>query len=215
MMLSVVVAGTSNAQDWFSDDFEDGVIDPAHWSSSGDIYESGGYLVLLREDPDDWVETISSYSGDWIIEMDMRLEYIVWNDMFHGIAVGPENGPFAVGISFGYSQYGKLYMAQRDGSGGTYYYYGPNGSNLPGQWLHWTFEKQGSQLTVLVDGSPVSGIPVGTVAEGSKVFLPGLYEDGDGPPHEEYTCSSCDSFSISQSGTSLEPSTWASIKLSL
>jgi hypothetical protein len=213
-MLLVLLAGVSNGQDWFSDDFEDGVIDPAHWSNSGDIYESGGYLVLLREDPDDWVETTGSYSGDWIIEMDIRLDYIVWNDMFHGIAIGPENSPFAVGISFGYSQYGKLYLAQRNGSGGTNYYYGPNGSNLPGQWLHWTFEKQGSQLTVLVDDLPVSGIPVGTVAEGSKVFLPGLYEDGDGPPHSGYTCSSCDYFSIAQSGTALEPSSWASIKLS-
>ena len=210
-----VLPGLAIGQGWFSDGFDDGVIDPAYWSSSGDVYEDGGCLVLLREDPDDWVETVGTFSGDWVIEMDIRLDYIVWNDMFHGIAIGPENSSFGVGISFGYSMYGKLYLAQRNGSGGTSYYYGPDGSNLPGQWLHWTFQKTGSQLSVLVDGVPVPGLPVGSVAEGSKTFLPGLYQDGDGLPHVGYTCSSCDFFSIEESGVGLEPCTWGAIKTAL
>ncbi|MBN1433286.1 hypothetical protein JW921_00900 [Candidatus Fermentibacterales bacterium] len=207
----LVGAGLSEAQDWFSDDFEDGVIDPAHWSAAGDITESGGFLNLLREDPDDWIQTVSTYGGDYVIEMDVRLDYIVWNDMFHGIAIGPENGPFGLGVSFGYSMYGKLYMAQRNGSGGTSYYYGPDGSNKQGQWLHWVIEKLGSQVSITVDGQPVGGIPTGMVAEGSRVYLPGLYEDGDGLPHVGYTCSTADNFSIAPP-IGLAPSTWASIK---
>ncbi len=215
-LASILCAGflgiAHGENDWFSDDFEDGIIDPQHWSSSGDITESGGFLNLDREDPDDWIETVSDFSGDWVVELDIRLNYIVWNDMFHGIAIGPENTPWAVGISFGYSMYGKLYLAQRWGGGATNYYYGPDGSNLPGQWLHWKLEKQGGQLTVLVDGLPVSGIPVGSVVDGSYVFLPGLYEDGSGPPHQGFTSSTVDEFSISQSGSPLERSTWGELK---
>ena len=146
------------------------------------------------------------------MELDIRLNYIVWNDMFHGMAIGPLNDPTQVGISFGYSMYGKLYMAQRIGGGSTYYYYGPNGSNQPGQWLHWKLEKQGSQLTILVDGQPVSGIPVGNVVDGSYVFLPGLYQDGDGLPHVGFSSSTVDNFSISYSGTLLDRSTWGQLK---
>ena len=63
-----------------------------------------------------------------------------------------------------------------------------------------------------VDGQPVSGIPVGTVAEGSFVFMPGLYEDGSGPPHQGFTSSTVDNFSIEEAGTPLERSTWGEIK---
>ena len=214
--LSLVLAcfaGTAAGQDtWFTDDFEDGVIDPLYWTARGDITESGGYLNLMREDPDDWVQSISDYSGDWIVELDMRLNYIVWNDMFHGIAIGPENGPFGVGITFGYSMYGKLYLGQRWGNGFTTYSYGPAGSNQPGTWLHWTFQKTGGTVTVLVDGLPVPGIGAGNIAEGSYVYLPGLYEDGDGLPHVGFTSSTADNFSIASASPAMERSTWAEIK---
>jgi hypothetical protein len=212
-ILCAAFLGAAHGQnDWFSDDFEDGIIDPLHWSASGDITESGGFLNLDREDPDDWVETVSTYNGDWVLELDIRLNYIVWNDMFHGIAIGPVNGSSAVGISFGYSMYGKLYMAQRHGGGVTTYSYGPNGSNQPGQWLHWKFEKQGGQLVILVDGQPVSGIGTGSVVDGSYVFLPGLYEDGDGLPHVGFTSSTVDDFSINVSGSPMDRSTWGQLK---
>lgn len=215
-ILSFLIAGftgtTIGQNTWFSDDFEDGIIDPLYWNSSGDITESGGFLNLYREDPDDWVQTISDYSGDWIIELDIRLNYIVWNDMFHGIAIGPENGPWGVGITFGYSMYGKLYIGQRWGNGVTTYSYGPNGSNQPGTWLHWKFEKTGGTITIEVDGQPVPGIGTGNIADGSYLYLPGLYEDGDGLPHVGFTSSTVDNFSITEAATALERLTWGHLK---
>ncbi len=204
--------GVANGQNnWFSDDFGDGVIDPQYWSSSGDITESGGFLNLDREDPDDCIETVSDYSGDWVVELDIRLNYIVWNDMLHGIAIGPVNGPLGVGITFGYSIYGKLYMGQRWGNGITTFLYGPEGSNQPGTWLHWKFEKTGGSVTIEVDGQPVPGIGAGNIAEESYIYLPGKYEDGDGLPHVGFTSSTADNFSISSS-VSLDRSTWGQLK---
>ncbi|NOQ21180.1 MAG: hypothetical protein GQ565_00840 [Candidatus Aegiribacteria sp.] len=213
LILCASFAGVAIGQDnWFSDDFEDGIIDPQYWDVNGDITESGGFLNLDREDPADWVKTVSDYSGDWVIEVDIRLNYIVLNDMLHGIAIGPENGPSSVGIIFGYSMYGKLFIAQRWGNGITTFSYGPDGSNKPGTWLHWKFEKTGGSITIEVDGQPVPGIGTANIAEGSYVYLPGLYEDGDGLPHVGFTSSTVDNFSITESGMALEISTWGELK---
>ena len=140
--------GAAAAQDWFSDDFNSGVLDPLHWRWGGAITESNGVLNLLRQSPADSIATVSSYGGDYQVLLDSRLDYIVWNDMFHGIALMNSHG---AGISFGYSQYGKLYLAVSDGIV-TAYYYGPNGSNQPGTWQHWALTKAGSQITIQVNG---------------------------------------------------------------
>jgi hypothetical protein len=189
---AVLLAGQAVAQDWFTDDFNDGVIDPSHWRWGGAITESNGNLLVLRQSPADSIATISQYGGNYRIELDSRLDGIVWNDMFHGIAVMNRVG---AGISFGYSMYGKLYLAVSDGTQ-TGYYYGPDGSNQPGQWLHWTLDKLGNQITVSVNGSQLFG-PSGPVPEDCRVLMPGIYEDGDGDPHIGYTTSVIDNFSIS------------------
>ncbi len=180
------------ADDGFVDDFEDGIIDPSHWTYGGTITESDGVLHLDREDPDDFIQTNATFSGDWTLEMDIRLDEIVWNDMFHGISLTDETG---LGISFGYSMYGKLFLAVHDGQGGSGYYYAANGTNQPGQWLNWKFVRSGGTVTVLVnDSEPIPGAWI--VPEDARIRMPGIYEDGDGGPHSGVTSSSVDFFSI-------------------
>lgn len=177
----------------FSDSFDDGVIDTTTWRFGGGVVEAGGMLTLNREFTDDYIETRNRFSGNWVIEMDVRLNSIGWNDMFHGISIRDSAG---AGVSFGFSQYGMLYLAQHDGSGGTSFSYGPAGSNDAGQWLHWTIENSGGDVSVLVDGQAVSGLPLGMVPNNVRLSLPGYYTDGDGGAHVGVTSSSVDVISI-------------------
>jgi len=192
LMATVVLVDVAVADDYFADNFNEGFIDPAHWNVGGAITVTNGAVALDRQSPGDSLATISTYSGDYRIELDSRLDAIVWNDMFHGIAVMNSRG---AGISFGYSMYGKLYLALSDGTN-TGYNYAAAGSNQPGTWLHWTLIKSGSQMTVQVNGVTVFG-PIGPMPDGSRVLMPGLFQDGDGGGYVGYTNSTVDNFIIS------------------
>ena len=143
------------------------------------------------------MESISTFDGDWTISMIIRLNSIVWNDTFHGISILDDTG---FGVSFGYSQYGSLFVSQHTAQN-TSTAYGPGGSLATGQWLHWEFQKEGDHLTILVDGEQVlrqsgGGFLEGSVHNGSRIHFPGRYADGDGLPHEGITSSDLDSFSL-------------------
>jgi len=222
-VLVLVMVAPAPAEDWFSDDFNDGIIDASHWQSAGDITESGGTMNLDRDDPGDYLRTISTYAGDYIIDLDIRLNVVHWNDMFHGIAILDGTGSVGAGISFGFSRYGKLYLAvhRSDGTGASYYY-GADGSNQTGTWQHWTLEKQGTDILISVDGNPIPwGPPAGTayVPDGAWVHLPGDYTDGDGGAHVGVTSSDVDAFSIMPDiptsvakGAGVEAGTWGRLK---
>jgi hypothetical protein len=180
----------------FSDAFDGSAIDSTHWSYGGNVTVGGGVLTLNREFTDDYVESRNTYSGDWIVTLDIRLDSIGWNDMFHGISIRDAGGQ---GVSLGFSEYGKLYMAQHDsvqGGFSTSFSYGPAGSNRTGQWMRWTIENSGGTVTVLVDSQPVTGLPTGHVPDGVQISLPGYYEDGDGGAHVGVTTSEVTFFSI-------------------
>ena len=206
----------------FVDDFDDGVIDPGLWEHGGAITESGGYLNLDRQEPGDYIRTVSTYGGDWNVEMNIRLNYILWNDMFHGVSFTNDTGAYGEGMSFGYSQYGKLYLAyHHPGGNAINYYYGSAGSNQPGQWLSWVFQKSGTNVTVSVNGQPITWGPASVYVPGDiKVRMPGLYQDGDGEPHVGFTSSDVDFISLDGDVSTavreanVQPTTWARIKTS-
>ena len=86
MLLSV--ASVTGAGPWFSDDFGDGIIHAEYWQHGGDgIFESGGVLSLDRNCPEDYIQSTYTYSGNFVVEIDIRLNYIHWNDMFHGVTI--------------------------------------------------------------------------------------------------------------------------------
>jgi hypothetical protein len=216
-----IAASDAVAQDWFTDDFNDGVIDGTHWDQAGNVTESGGFLNLDRDDPDDYVRTDSTYAGNYVVELDIRLASIHWNDMFHGIAITDDAGVWGGGVSFGYSRYGKLYLAVHDSGGfSVNYYYGPDGSNQQGSWLHWRLETIGTDIIISVNGTPISwGPPAGTiyVPDGAAIRMPGDYEDGDGGPHVGTTSSDVDLFSVTPTATAVDEvaireSSWGGIK---
>ncbi len=202
-LLVLVIAGCSDDDSTtapipfpaFTDDFEDGTIGGAIWDHGGQIAEQDGNLQLRRETPADFIETRQMYSGNWKITMTVRLNTIHWNDMFHGISLRDKDG---AGISWGFSRYGKLFMARHDGKGGTSYTYGPDGSNNLGQWQTWTIEKSGAQVAVQVDGQPVVGISPGEIPNGIRIALPGIHEDGDGGGTTGMTSSDVDLISIEE-----------------
>jgi hypothetical protein len=204
LVLVVAVAGIAAADDWFADDFNDGAIDPGHWVYGGAITESAGYLNLDREDPGDYIQTVSTYSGDFVVDVDIRLDVIRWNDMFHGISITDDTGTWGAGVSFGYSMYGKLYLGvHAPGGGGMSYYYGPAGSNQPGVWQHWTIENTGTDVIISVNGTPITWGPApGTIylPDGVTIRMPGFYEDGDGGAHIGLTSSDVDAFSVAPTG---------------
>ncbi len=173
----------------FTDDFGDGKIDAAIWSYGGQVSEQGGYIRLRRQTPADFLETRNTYSGNWKVTMTVRLSTIHWNDMFHGISLRDRDG---MGVSFGFSRYGKLFMAQHDGAGGISFAYGPEGSNIPGQWQIWTLERIAGQVVVTVDGKPVPGLSSGEVPEKVRLAIPGYHQDGDGGDTTGVTASDID-----------------------
>lgn len=176
----------------FSDNFGGTTIDTTQWSYGGSVSEGGGVLTLSRDFTDDYIQTRSTFSGDWIVTLDIRLDTIVWNDMFHGISIRDSTG---AGVSFGFSEYGKLYLAQHD-SNSTNFMYGPAGSNRIGQWMRWTLQNSGGTVTILVDSQPVTGLPAGHVPDNVRISLPGYYMDGDGGAHVGLTTSEVADFSI-------------------
>jgi len=157
------------------------------------VSEGNGYLHLRRQTTADFLQSRQKYSGNWKITMRVRLNAIQWDDMFHGISLRDSDG---AGISFGFSCYGKLFMSQHDGNGGTSFSYGPDGSNRTGQWQTWTLERSGGQVAVLVDGQAVTGISPGEVPNGVWIALPGHYQDGDGEVVSGVSSSDVDMISI-------------------
>jgi uncharacterized repeat protein (TIGR01451 family) len=210
VIFAVAMAATCHfavGQEWFADDFSDGVIDPAHWVLRGDgITESGGVLNLSRDRWLDAIWTTSVFSGDWVVELDIRLNEIDWNDMFHGIWI--RNERTRVGVGFGFSRYGKLFRSQHLPGEGVSFSYGRDGTNTPGVWQHWRLEKVGHQLMILVDGAPVpndwGGQPLGgsLIHDNSMIRFPGYYDDGDGAAGAGATSSTIDNVWVYLSGSS-------------
>jgi hypothetical protein len=207
-IITIITAGQTLAASWFSDNFNNGVIDTAHWQYGGDgISESSGVLRLNRNSPDDYIQTAYTYSGNFIINLDIRLNYINWNDMFHGITISEgisQDSSSFNGVSLGFTTYGKLYCGQHEIYGQNEVYGGGfvyGGSNLLGQWQHWTLTKNGNSLSILVNGQPVPDPGYlrpfgGTVPDTVRVYLPGYYSDGDGGGSIGITSSDVDNFSI-------------------
>ena len=161
------------ANNWFSDDFGDGVIDPALWTVSGDgVSETNGVLTLNRTDNSDSLVTVSDYDGGFEIEVESRLFQMEWHDMFHGLSVKDSQNR---GISFGYSVYGTFYKGQHSNFGTSFFYYSNWNLN---QWYQWRLVKgSGARIDVYVGGSLLCS---GSVAEDLLVSFPGFYSDGGG-----------------------------------
>lgn len=202
--LLVVVAGCSDDDSptktpapfpAFSDTFDDGSIDTGVWEVGGDIAEAGGYLQLRRDGTEDYIQSSRTYTGDWVVELEIRLNEIHWHDTFHGISLRDEDGS---GITFGFSRYGKLFLAEHDETSGTGFSYGPDDSNRPGEWQVWTLTRIAGELTVLVDGAPVAGLTASPVPDDVYIHLPGMYQDGDGGAGTNTTSSDVTSISIDE-----------------
>ncbi len=197
----LIATGQTLADSWFSDNFNNNVIDTTHWQYGGDgISERSGVLSLNRSGPEDYIQTAYTYSGNFIINLDIRLNYINWNDVLHGVTIAAsmdnQNQRFT-GISMGYSKWDQLYCAVPQSDGSIRFYYGA--SNLEGQWQHWTLTKNGNNLSILVNGDQVT-VPQydfifgGTVPDTVRVYLPGFFDSYDGS--SSITSSSVDNFSI-------------------
>lgn len=201
-IVTIITAGQTLAASWFSDNFNDGVIDTTHWQYGGDgISESSGVLRLNRNSPEDYIKTAHTYSGNFVINLDIRLNSMNFNDSFHGITIADHDSLVDQaynGFSFGFTSYNTLYFAVNElSSQCSWYSYGPAGSNLVGQWQHWTLERVGNSLNVMVNGQPVtwSHGPEITLSDNLRIYLPGNYIDGNGS-NTGITSSDVDNFSI-------------------
>ncbi len=203
----LIATGQTLADSWFSDNFNDGAINTTNWSYGGDgISQIGGVLHLDRNNFGDYIKTAHTYSGNFVVELDIRLNYINSNDMLHGITISDglsQNGFGFTGVSLGFSIYGNLYFGQHQVNS-TYFLYGNSGTNLTGQWQHWTLTKNGNNLSILVNGQPAIapgyGYPTpfgGTVPDTVSIYLPGYYHYGMGGIKTDITSSDVDNFSIS------------------
>jgi len=84
---------------WFSDDFNDSVIDPALWTVSGNgVSEGGGVITFFRNGADDSLATSSDYDGGFEVQFESKLTRMEWADEFHGISI---KDTLSRGISFG------------------------------------------------------------------------------------------------------------------
>jgi hypothetical protein len=202
----LTIAGQTLADSWFSDNFNDGAINTTNWSyGGGGISQSGGVLNLDRNNAEeDYIKTAHTYSGNFVVELDIRLNYINWNDPFHGITIADslvQDGLGFTGISLGFSYYDKLYCCHHEVRS-SINEFGSVGTNLTSQWQHWTLTKSGNNLSILVNGLPVyaPGHPNpfgGTVPDTVSIYLPGYHHynfgGGDGIG---ITSSTVDNFSI-------------------
>ena len=206
--IMLTLAGQTLADSWFSDDFDNGDIDTTHWNYGGDgISQSGGVLNLDRNNPEeDYVRTAHTYSGNFIVELDIRLNYTNSNDSFHGITIADSmgQGGYGVnGISLGFTNYGKLYCGLHEDWLNGFVYTAASGTNLTGQLQHWTLTKNGNYLSILVNGQPVAANSIihpvfgGAVPDTVGIFLPGYYNYDVGGIGSGITSSSVDNFSIS------------------
>ncbi|RKZ06493.1 hypothetical protein DRQ53_04645 [bacterium] len=175
------------------DSFDDGSIDTSLWESGGSVTEAGGMLQIRRDGIDDYIQSTGTYSGNWTITLEIRLNSITWHDMFHGISLRGDDG---AGMSFGFSQYGKLYQGVHRGTSGTSFNYGPDGSNRAGELQTWVFTRRNGEVTVTVDGSEVDGIAPVEVPNAIRISLPGYYSDGDGAGPLKITSSDVMSFGL-------------------
>jgi hypothetical protein len=205
--IMLIAAGQTLADSWFSDNFNDGVIDTTNWEYGGDgISESGGTLSLDRNNPEeDYIKTAYTYSGNFVINLDIRLNYINSNDMFHGITIADgmgQDGYGINGVSMGFSRYGKLYCGLHEDWLNGFVYSTASGTNLAGQWQHWTLTKNGNYLSILVNGQPVAANSTrgpffgGNVPDTVSIYLPGYYYYDVGGIGTAITSSDVDNFSI-------------------
>jgi hypothetical protein len=168
VLFDFTVAGATNQ--WFADDFEDGVIDPTVWQVGGDgVSESGGVLTIFRDADDDSLTTVSTYEKDLEIVVDIRITQMEWHDTFHGISFKDDSNH---GISFGFVQYGTFFLAQHEGASTGFAYYSPYTMN---QWYRWRLVKSGGTMDIYVDDVWICS---GSVPDGSRISFPGYYDDG-------------------------------------
>jgi hypothetical protein len=202
---------TACADLWFNDSFDDSSINQTCWNYGGDgVSVSSGMLHLVRNGvpwqshlpSDDYIQTVSTYSGDFDINLDIRLNRITASDQCHGITVKDDTGRWGYGISLGFTTYDSLYFGQfgSDGNSLGYSYYG---SNNTGEWQHWTIEKRGAQALAFVNGEFMHQ---GTMPDNVRVSLPGWYSSsGD---VWQPTSSDVDNFSITYVTPAPEPCTF-------
>jgi len=197
------------ANNWFSDDFDDAIIDPSLWTVSGDgVTEAGGVVVLYRTDQTDSLDTLSDYDGGFEVEVRSKPIQVEWQDMFHGLSVEDSQNR---GISFGYSVYGSFFMAQHSHFSTGFYYFTNWSLN---RWYQWRLVKRsGADIDVYVDGVPMCS---GSVAEDLRVAFPGFYSDGGGGTA---SISRIDDFSISYMSDNIDlfrvPQDFATIQSAL
>jgi hypothetical protein len=179
----------------FTDTFDGSEIDPIRWTHGGMLTVSGGNLNVSRETPADFIESVDTFSGNWTINMDVKLNSIHWNDMFHGIKIANADGD---GISFGFSMYDKVFLGIHEGTGSSSTY-GPEGSNQAGTWQNWQISRVGDEVTLLIDGNEVVGINESrTLTDTVTIYLPGYDRDGDGGTPTGITSSTVGLFSITR-----------------
>jgi hypothetical protein len=204
----LTAAGQSLAADsWFSDNFNDGAINTTNWSYGGGISQSGGVLNLDRDNAEeDYIKTAHTYSGNFVVQLDIRLNSIHSNDAFHGITIADSMGQGGYGIngvSLGFTNYGKLYCGLHEDWLNGFVYSTASGTNLAGQWQHWTLTKNGNYLNILVNGQQVAANSTrgpyfgGNVPDTVSIYLPGYHNYGSGGIETDITSSSVDNFSIS------------------
>ena len=182
----------------FTDNFNDGLIDSAFWSVSGDgVSETGGRLVISRNNSGDSISSVNSFSGLFEITFDIILDDIVWNDMFHGISLmeSPDTGKYySNGISFGFSEYGKFYSSQSTTTRTSFNY-----DSYFSQDLTYSFRlaNDPDNVYLYVNDSLLFTRDFSYV-EDFFIHFPGIYMDGDGSSagSGNNTISMIDNFSI-------------------
>ena len=173
----------------YTDDFGDGMIDPALWATTGDgITEGSGVLTMDRDAAIDSVAFLPAIGGSVHFSFSIRNVQMHWKDMFHGFAIhGPcDMDRDVTGTSFGFSRYGNFFQGSL-GCGGTGYDY--PGPFVSSQWYTFDVVAAHGAVSVKVDGMEVA---TGEAAYDDLMLeLPGPYTDGG---EETNTISEVDNF---------------------
>jgi hypothetical protein len=175
----------------YEDDFEGDTVDVGRWSVTGDgVSESGGVLILDRNEAADAAFFRPSLGGAGRVALRMRNTRMNWKDMFHGfqIAGACDQARDVSGVSFGFSRYGNFYLAQLRCNGASYEY--PAAYAID-QWYDLEAIYDQGQIRILVDGAEVATGQVPMADLGLN--LPGPYTDGG---DETNTISEIDQVSV-------------------
>jgi hypothetical protein len=160
----------------YSDDFEEAAVDVDRWSVSGDgVSQTGGVLILNRDDAGDAAVFRPSLGGDAHVTLTVRNTRMNWKDMFHGLEIAGDCDPERNirGVSFGFSRYGNFFLAQLSCTGATYSY---PGAYAIDQWYEIEAVFSAGQIRLLVDGveQATGQVPLADLG----LNLPGHYSDG-------------------------------------